>query len=60
VNIDSGDAPLVVLCPAWKKWGMAKKVQPDMGILHSRADDLVLFTNSEELVKNCALLASAD
>ena len=28
MNIDSGDARLVLLCPAWKKWGAVKKVRP--------------------------------
>lgn len=52
MNIDSGSAKLVLLCPAWKKWGTAKKVRPDTVILHSRADDVVPFTDSEELAKN--------
>jgi pimeloyl-ACP methyl ester carboxylesterase len=29
MNIDSGDTPLVLLCPAWKNWGTAKTVRPD-------------------------------
>jgi len=39
MNIYSGDAMLVLLCPAWKKYGTAKTVKPDTVILHSRADD---------------------
>jgi hypothetical protein len=50
-NIDSGDARLVLLCPAWKKYGTAKVVKPDTVILHSRADDVVPFADSEELAK---------
>jgi len=53
MNIDSGDAKLVLLCPAWKKFGTAKAVKPDTVILHSRADDVVPFADSEELAKNC-------
>ncbi len=52
MNIDSGDANLVLLCPAWKKYGTAKTVKPDTVILHSRADDVVPFTDSEELARN--------
>ena len=52
MNIDSGTAKLVLLCPAWKKYGTAKVVKPDTVILHSRADDVVPFADSEELVKN--------
>ena len=50
MNIDSGDATLVLLCPAWKRWGTARTVKPGTVILHSRADDVVPFTDSEELV----------
>jgi hypothetical protein len=59
LNIESGDARLVLLCPAWKKWGRAKTVKPGTVILHSRADDEVPFADSEELVKNSGLPASA-
>jgi len=59
MNINSGDARLVLLCPAWKKWGTAKGVKPGTVILHSRGDDVVSFADSEELVKNSGLPASA-
>lgn len=52
MNINSGDAKLVLLCPAWKKWGTVKTVRPDTMILHSRADDVVPFAESEELARN--------
>ncbi len=55
MNISSGDAKLVLLCPAWKKWGMVKTVRPDTVILHSRADDVIPFADSEELVRNSSL-----
>jgi hypothetical protein len=48
MNIDSGDARLVLLCPAWKRWGTATTVKPGTVILHSRADDVVPFSDSEE------------
>jgi hypothetical protein len=51
ININSGSARLVLLCPAWKKWGTAKKVKPGTVILHSRSDDVVPFADSEELAK---------
>jgi alpha-beta hydrolase superfamily lysophospholipase len=59
ISIKCGDARLVLLCPAWKKWGTAKTVKPGTVILHSRADDVVAFANSEELVRNSGLQASA-
>ena len=59
MNINSGDARLVLLCPAWKKWGTVKTVKPGTVVLHSRADDVVPFAHSEELVRNSGLSASA-
>jgi len=52
MNINSGDAKLMLLCPAWKKYGTAKAVKAETVILHSRADDVVPFSYSEELSKN--------
>ena len=57
MNIKSGSAKLVLLCPAWKKYGRTKKVMPGTVILHSRADDVVPFADSEELVRNSELPA---
>jgi hypothetical protein len=59
MSIDSGDARLVLLCPAWKKHGSATTVKPVTGILHSRADEVVPFADSEELVRNSGLPATA-
>jgi alpha-beta hydrolase superfamily lysophospholipase len=59
MNIRIGEARLVLLCPAWKKWGMARTVKPGTVILHSRADDVVPFADSGELVSNSGLPASA-
>ena len=52
MNINSGSAKLVLLCPAWKNWGTARTVKPDTEILHSKADDVIPFAESEELAKN--------
>jgi hypothetical protein len=35
INLDSGDTPLVLLCPAWKKYGTVKTVKPGTTVLHS-------------------------
>ena len=50
MNINSGETKLVLLCPAWKKYGTAKTVKPGTVILHSRADDVIPFTDSAELI----------
>lgn len=49
MNINSGNAKLVLLYPAWRNWETIKTVRPDTVILHSRADDVILFADSEEL-----------
>lgn len=59
MNINSGDARLVLLCPAWKKWGVAKRVKPGTVILHSRADDVIPFADSEQLIKDSGLPSSS-
>ena len=53
------DVPLVLLCPAWKRWGTATTVKPGTIILHSQADDVVPFADSQELLHNSGLPASA-
>ena len=45
--------------PAWRKWGAAKSVKPGTAILHSRADEVVPFADSEELAEASGLPASA-
>lgn len=55
MNIDAKDAPLVLLCPAWKKWGTATTVKPKSLIVHSRDDEVVAFSDSEELLSNSGL-----
>jgi hypothetical protein len=59
LNIDSGDARLVLLCPAWRRHGRATTAKPGTVVLHSRADDVVPFADSEELVRNSGLPESA-
>lgn len=51
MNINSGNARLVLLCPAWKNWGSSTTVRPNTVILHSRADDVIPFADSEELAR---------
>ena len=55
INIRSDGIPLVLLCPAWKKWGQVKSIQSRVAILHSRADDVIPFEDSEELIARCRL-----
>lgn len=52
LNINSGNAKLVLLCPAWENWGTARTVKPGTVILHSRTDDVIPLADSEELAKD--------
>lgn len=52
-------ARLVLLCPAWKKWGQSHTVKPGTLILHSRANDVVPFEDSVELTTKSGLPKSA-
>jgi len=51
MNFDSRDAPLVLLCPAWKHWGAARTVKPGTVILHSPDDETIPFADSLELLR---------
>jgi hypothetical protein len=55
MNINSGETPLVLLCPAWKNWGTVRTLKPNSLILHSRIDDVIPLADSEELVTNSGL-----
>jgi len=58
MNINA-DVPLVLLCPAWKRWGTATTVKPGTIILHSQADEVIPFADSQELVRKSSLPESA-
>ena len=58
MNLQPGAARLVLLCPAWKKWGQVQTVKPGTLILHSRADE-VPFEDSLDLISKSGLPESA-
>jgi hypothetical protein len=57
--IESGDTPLVLLCPAWKRWGKSTTVKQRTKILHSRNDETIPFVESQELLRRSRLAESA-
>lgn len=59
MNIESSTARLVLLCPAWRRWGTATKVKPGTLILHSQADDVVPIADSVALLAQSGLPESA-
>ena len=54
MNMNSGGTPLLLLAPAWKRWGKARSVKKPCRsvIVHSRYDDIVPFADSVELCLN--------
>jgi hypothetical protein len=52
MNINRRKAGLVLLCPAWKKWGTASTIPWKSVILHAKDDTVIPFTDSEELIRN--------
>jgi alpha-beta hydrolase superfamily lysophospholipase len=59
MNLDYGSTPMVLLCPAWKRWGTASTVKPGTLILHSEGDEVIPIAESRELVRVSGLPDSA-
>ncbi|TAN48646.1 MAG: alpha/beta hydrolase [Methylococcaceae bacterium] len=59
MNIQTDGVPLVLLAPAWKRWGKARNVKPGTLILHSPQDAVIPFTDSKKLVASSRLPASS-
>ena|SRR5688572_9027323 len=59
MHLEVGDTRLVLLCPAWSKFGSLRTVKPGTVILHSRVDDVVPFGDSVELARNSGLPGEA-
>ena len=59
MNLNRGETRLVLLCPAWKRWGTSTTAPQGTFVLHSRADDVIPFAESEELVRSSGLPAGA-
>ena len=59
MHLDAGSTPLVLLCPAWKRWGTVKRARHGTVILHSEVDDVIPISESRELVRVSGLAESA-
>jgi hypothetical protein len=55
MNIDTGRTPLVLIAPAWKRWGEAVTVKPACVILHSEYDGSIPIEQSRVLVERSGL-----
>ena len=49
--VDPKDAKLILIAPAWKKYGVSKSLKPAV-ILHSETDDIVPFSDTQELFRS--------
>lgn len=49
------NVPRIVLCPAWKKWGVATSVPVNTLILHSKLDEVIAWKDSVMLIENSAI-----
>ena len=54
-----GATPLVLIAPAWRRFGSARTVKPGTWILHSPHDYVVLIADSHELLRASGLPSSA-
>ena len=49
MNMNVGSTPLILLAPAWRRFGNAKAVKSDCILIHSPHDDTVPFDDSVSL-----------
>jgi hypothetical protein len=59
LNLDTGDRPVVLIAPAWRRWGTAATARPRTTILHSPADAVIPFADSAALVAASGLPPAA-
>ena len=55
LNIETGQVPLILIAPAWRKWGRVAKSDTNLAILHSDKDDVVPIEDSRELLRRSGL-----
>ncbi len=55
MNLNLGETPLVLIAPAWSKWGRAARIPANTVILHSEHDDVVPMAGSRELLRRNGL-----
>ncbi|MBX9791476.1 MAG: hypothetical protein K2Y37_21355 [Pirellulales bacterium] len=59
MNCHLRGTPLVLIAPAWRRWGTATSVPPATIILHSAADELIPLEDSRQLAATSGLDAVA-
>ncbi|HEX8200806.1 MAG TPA: hypothetical protein VF590_09980 [Isosphaeraceae bacterium] len=59
LGIDSGATPLVLIAPAWRRWGTARTVKAGTILLHAEGDEVIPIGDSRELLRSSRLPESA-
>jgi len=49
---NTGSCKVILIAPAWKKFGVSKNLEPGTVILHSETDDIVPFEDTQELFRS--------
>jgi hypothetical protein len=55
LNLDAGDVPLVLIAPAWRRWGSAATTKVGTIILHSEHDAVIPIGDSRVLLRASGL-----
>jgi hypothetical protein len=61
IHLDAGATPMVLIAPAWRRWGTATRLDPGARaiILHSTNDDVIPIADSRELLLSSGFPESA-
>jgi len=59
LNMASGATPLILIAPAWRKWGTVNRAKPETRILHSENDDVIPISESRLLLQASGLPQSS-
>lgn len=52
MSMESGETPLILLAPAWKRWGKVDRITKPNFLIHSMADSVVPYDDSVKLWAN--------
>ncbi len=52
MNMESGETSLILLAPAWRRWGKVDRITKPSFVIHSMADSVVPYDDSVKLWTN--------
>lgn len=50
MNLETKDIPVVLIAPAWKRWGKAVRMKPGTIVIHSENDAVIPIEDSREAI----------